>query len=41
VLRLVDTIVAHSPPPDEPPARFPGDGLFTPLERRRGLPIGN
>ena len=34
-------INAHSPLPAEPAACFPGDNLFTPAERRRGLPIGN
>ena len=41
VLWLVGTIIDHSNP--QPPAItwFPGDNLFTPIERRRGLPLGN
>ncbi len=41
VLALAGTILAHS---NEQPAAdfyFPGDDLFSPFERRRGLPIGN
>lgn len=40
-LWLIDTIIDAS---NEPPAvveYFPGDDLLTPLQRRRGLPIGN
>ena len=40
-LALADRIVDASNP-QEPAARYyPGDDLFTPHERRRGLPIGN
>jgi RNA-directed DNA polymerase len=41
VMELARTIVAHSNA--QPPADFyfPGDDLFTPFERRKGLPIGN
>jgi retron-type reverse transcriptase len=41
VMALAETIVAHSNA--QPPAAFyfTGDNLFTPYERRRGLPIGN
>ena len=41
VLGLMDLIVDRSN--EQPPVsdHFPGDDLFTPLERRRGLPIGN
>lgn len=41
VLDLAGLILDHSNP--QPPAEFyfPGDNLFTPFERRRGLPIGN
>ncbi len=41
VLGLAKLILDHSNP--QPPANFyfPGDDLFTPFERRRGLPIGN
>lgn len=42
VLKLLDTIIDHSPPSDEPRLVYlPGDDLFTPLERRTGIPIGN
>jgi retron-type reverse transcriptase len=41
VLRLVDLIVDGSNPQERIVQYFPGDNLFTPLERRRGLPIGN
>ncbi len=41
VMELARTIVGHSNA--QPPAEFyfPGDDLFTPFERRKGLPIGN
>ncbi|MGI0488885.1 reverse transcriptase domain-containing protein [Pantanalinema rosaneae CENA516] len=40
-LWLIDTIINNSN--EQPPAifHFPGDELLSPLERRRGLPIGN
>ncbi len=38
---LMDTIIDGSNPQEEHLVHFPGDDLFTPLERRRGLPIGN
>ena len=41
VLALLDRIIDTSPPVEEPPVYFPGDDLLTPLERRRGIPIGN
>ncbi|WMP17279.1 reverse transcriptase domain-containing protein [Thiothrix lacustris] len=42
VLWLFDTILDHSPPfPPAPLVYFPGDDLFTPVERRTGIPIGN
>ena len=41
VLRLCDTIIDHSNDQDDATHWFPGDDLFTPIERRRGLPIGN
>ena len=43
VLALLDKIIDSSPAvlPDTPLAYFPGDDLFTPLEHRIGLPIGN
>jgi retron-type reverse transcriptase len=40
-LWLIDTIIDHSNPQEPHHAYFPGDHLFSPLERRRGLPIGN
>ena len=40
-LWLMERIVANSNPQEEVLRYFPGDHLFTPLERRRGLPIGN
>ena len=41
VLALARTIVEHSNPQPPSISYFPGDDLFTPYERRRGLPIGN
>lgn len=41
VLRLCDTIIDASNPQEPSLAWFPGDDLFSPVERRRGLPIGN
>jgi len=41
VLWLVNRIIDHSNPQDPVLAWFPGDDLFTPIERRRGLPLGN
>jgi retron-type reverse transcriptase len=41
VLWLTDIIIDHSNQQVEVLDHFPGDDLFTPLERRRGLPIGN
>ena len=38
---MVQTIVDGSNPQPEVNVFFPGDDLFTPGERRRGLPIGN
>src|SRR5262249_9014767 len=40
-LWLIDLLIDHSNPQDEVTDYFPGDTLFTPWERRRGLPIGN
>jgi retron-type reverse transcriptase len=40
-LWLIEEIIDGSPPQDAPRVYFAGDNLFTPLERRRGLPIGN
>ena len=41
VLWLVDTIIDASNPQEPVTDYFPGDDLFTALDRRRGLPIGN
>jgi len=40
-LWLIDAIIDSSNPQGGEPDYFPGDQLLTPLERRRGLPIGN
>jgi RNA-directed DNA polymerase len=40
-LDLMDRIVDGSNPQEPVHVYFPGDNLFTPHERRRGLPIGN
>ena len=40
-LDLADRIIDGSNPQEPVEHLFPGDDLFTPLERRRGLPIGN
>lgn len=40
-LELAATIIGGSNPQEPVHAYFPGDGLFTPLQRRRGLPLGN
>ena len=40
-LWLCDTIIDGSNLQEEVFLHFPGDDLFTPLERRRGLPLGN
>jgi len=41
VLWLCDLIIDSSNPQTEVVEYFPGDDLFTSIERRRGLPIGN
>jgi retron-type reverse transcriptase len=41
VLWLAETIMDASNPQQEVQAWFPGDDLFSPLERRKGLPLGN
>ena len=41
MLALLDAVVDGSNPQDEVNDCFPGDDLFTPLGRRRGLPSGN
>lgn len=40
-LWLIDTIIDNSNRQEEHLHYFPGDDLFMPFERRRGLPIGN
>lgn len=40
-LWLIDTIIDNSNPQEPVIDSFPGDDLLTPVERRRGLPIGN
>lgn len=40
-LRVLDAIIDGSNPQEAVHHYFPGDDLFTPFERRRGLPIGN
>lgn len=40
-LWLMDTIIDRSNPQEPSIHHFPGDDLLTPIERRRGLPIGN
>ncbi|RDE50728.1 MAG: RNA-dependent DNA polymerase [Candidatus Accumulibacter meliphilus] len=40
-LRLCDTIIDGSNAQEPVNLYFPGDDLFSPFERRRGLPIGN
>ncbi|MBY0398928.1 reverse transcriptase/maturase family protein [Myxococcota bacterium] len=41
VLWLVDTIIDGSNPQEPTAGYFAGDDLFSPLSRRRGIPIGN
>ena len=40
-LDLIDRIIDASNPQEPVDLYFPGDDLLTPLERRRGIPIGN
>ena len=40
-LNLVDRIIDASNPQEPVNIHFPGDEVFTPLERRRGIPTGN
>ena len=40
-LWLIDRIIDGSNPQEPVELYFPGDGLFAPFDRRRGLPIGN
>ena len=41
LLRLIDIIIQHYREKEVNPIYFPGDDLLTPLERGKGLPIGN
>jgi len=41
VLWLIELIIDSGNPQERVIDYFPGDDLFTPLERRKGLPIGN
>ena len=41
VLWLTELIIKNSNPQESVLEWFPGDSLFTPSERRRGIPIGN
>ena len=40
-LWLIERIISNSNPQEEVQRYFPGDDLFTPYQRRRGIPIGN
>lgn len=40
-LHLAGVVIDRSNPQEPAPYYFPGDDLLTPLERRRGLPLGN
>ena len=40
-LELAQRIIAASNPQDQVIRYFPGDTLFTPFDRKRGLPLGN
>ena len=40
-LRLADVIIDGSNPQEPVHIHYPGDDLLTPVQRRRGLPIGN
>ena len=41
LLRLIDCIIDHSNDQEVVRSYFPGDDLFTPQDRRKGIPIGN
>lgn len=41
VVNLLDRIIESSPECTAEPHYFPGDDLFTPLDRQAGIPIGN
>ena len=40
-LWLIDLIIDHGNPQEEVNDYFPGDDLFAPTQRRKGIPIGN
>ena len=40
-LELIDKIIDYSNPQEQVPDYFPGDTLFTVVERKKGLPMGN
>ncbi len=40
-LWLIDTIIDHSNPQEPTPFYFENDDLLTPIQRRKGLPVGN
>lgn len=40
-LKLIELIIDHSNPQELILDRFPGDNLLTPIDRRKGLPLGN
>ena len=40
-MRLADAIIDGSNPQEPVHIHYPGDDLLTPVQRRRGLPIGN
>lgn len=40
-LAVLDAVIDGSNPQEPVTGYFPGDDLFTPFERRRGLPLGN
>ena len=41
LLQLLDRLIDGSNPQEPAKDYFPGDSLFTPFERRQGIPIGN
>jgi retron-type reverse transcriptase len=41
VLNLLDVVIDTAPEHDQPAVYFAGDNLFTPHQRRTGIPIGN
>ena len=41
LLKLIYLVIDESPEQDSPAVFFPGDDIFTLIERKRGIPIGN